>query len=178
MWWDCHSDSGHLYPQLLDWAGPLQKCFRELHLVCCHPLLLGIIIGRSLMKSVTVGIISISMYSVSHSIFLMRTPRRNLSHFLIMRIHKFPKQITLLLFPGPCKLHPSELIPCCCSVAQLCPTICNRMDCSTPGFPVLHHLLELDQTRVHWVGDAIQASCPLSFLSPPAFNLSQHQGLF
>ena len=66
----------------------------------------------------------------------------------------------------------------CCSVAQLCPTICNRMDCGTPGFPVLHHLLELDQTRVHWVGDAIQASHPLSSPSPPAFNLSQNQGLF
>ena len=52
------------------------------------------------------------------------------------------------------------------------------MDCSTLGFPVLHHLLELDQTHVHWVGDAIQPSHPLSSPSPPAFNLSQHQGLF
>ena len=52
------------------------------------------------------------------------------------------------------------------------------MDCSMPGFPVLHHFLELAQTRVHWVGDAIQPSHPLSFPSPPAFNLSQHQDLF
>ena len=52
------------------------------------------------------------------------------------------------------------------------------MDCSTPGFPVLHHLPELAQTYVHWVGDAIQPSHPLSSPSPPAFNLSQHQGLF
>ena len=64
------------------------------------------------------------------------------------------------------------------SVAQLCLTLCNPMDCSTPGFPVHHHLLELAQTHVHWVGDAIQPSYPLSSLSPPAFNLSQHQGLF
>ena len=48
----------------------------------------------------------------------------------------------------------------CCSVAQLCPTLCNPMDCSTQGFPVLDHLQERAQTRVHWVGDAIQTSHP------------------
>ena len=52
------------------------------------------------------------------------------------------------------------------------------MDCCTPRFPVLHHLLELAQTHVHWVSDAIQPSHPLSSPSPPALNLSQHQGLF
>ena len=51
------------------------------------------------------------------------------------------------------------------------------MDCSTPGLPVLHHLLKPAQTHVHRVGDAIQPSHPLSFPSPPAFNLFQHQGL-
>ena len=66
---------------------------------------------------------------------------------------------------------------CCCSVAQLCPTLCDLMDCSTPGFPVLHHLLEFVQTHVHWVDDTIQPSHPLLPLSPPAFNLSQHQDL-
>ena len=66
----------------------------------------------------------------------------------------------------------------CCSVAQLCPTLCDSMDYSTPGFLVLHHLLELAQTHVHWVGDAIQPSHSLSSPSPPTFNLSQHQGLF
>ena len=65
----------------------------------------------------------------------------------------------------------------CCSVTQVCPTFCDPMDCSTPGFPVLHHLPELAQTHVHLVGDAIQPSHPLSSPSPPAFNLSQHQGL-
>ena len=64
------------------------------------------------------------------------------------------------------------------SVAQSCPTLCNPKDCSTPGLPVHHHLLELAQAHVHWVGDAIQPSHPLSSPSPPAFNLSQHQGLF
>ena len=52
------------------------------------------------------------------------------------------------------------------------------MDCSMPGFPVYHQLLELTQIHVHQVGDAIQPSHPLSSPSPPAFNLSQHQGLF
>ena len=64
------------------------------------------------------------------------------------------------------------------SVAQSCLTLCHPMNCSTPGFPVHHHLLELAQTHVHQVSDAIQPSHPLSSLSPPAFNLSQHQGLF
>ena len=64
------------------------------------------------------------------------------------------------------------------SVAQLCPTLWHPMNCSMPGLPVHHQLLELAQTHVHWVGDAIQQSHPLSFPSPPAFNLSQHQGLF
>ena len=66
---------------------------------------------------------------------------------------------------------------CCCSVAQPYLTLCNSMDCSTPGFPVFHHIPELAQTHVHGVGDAIQPSHPLSSPSPPAVNLSQHQGL-
>ena len=60
---------------------------------------------------------------------------------------------------------------CCCSVP-------DPKDCSMPGFPVHHQHLELAQTLVHWVSDTIQLSHPLSSLSPPAFNLSQHQGLF
>ena len=64
------------------------------------------------------------------------------------------------------------------SVAQSCPTLCDPMDCSMTGFPIHHQLLELAQTHVHQVGDAIQPSHPLSSPSPPAFNLSQYQGLF
>ena len=63
----------------------------------------------------------------------------------------------------------------CCSVTQSCPTLCNPLDGSSPGFPVLHHFPELAQTHVHWVSDAIQPSHPLSSPSPPAFNLSQHR---
>ena len=64
------------------------------------------------------------------------------------------------------------------SVAQSCPTLCDPMDCSTPGLPVHRQLPEFTQTHVHWVGDVIQPSYPLSSSFPPAFNLSQHQGLF
>ena len=58
------------------------------------------------------------------------------------------------------------------SVIQSCPTLCNPVDCSMPGFPVLHHLPELAQTHVHWVSDAIWPSHPRSCPSPPALNLS------
>ena len=64
------------------------------------------------------------------------------------------------------------------SVAQSCLTLCDPMDCSTPGFPVHHQLPELAQTHVHRVCDAIKPSYPPLFPSPPAFNLSQHQDLF
>ena len=63
------------------------------------------------------------------------------------------------------------------SVTQSCLTLWDPMDCSTPGFPVLHQLLELVQTHVHRVSDAIQPTHPLSFPSSPTFSLSQHQGL-
>ena len=64
------------------------------------------------------------------------------------------------------------------SVSQSCPTPCNPVDCHMPGFPVHHHLPELAQIHVHWVSDATQPYHPLLFPSPPAFHLSQHQGLF
>ena len=64
------------------------------------------------------------------------------------------------------------------SVTQSCPTLCDPMNCSTPGLPVHHQLPDFTQTDVHRVGDAIQPSHPLSSPSPPAPNPSQHQGLF
>ena len=64
------------------------------------------------------------------------------------------------------------------SATQSCPTFCDPMDCSTPGLPVHCQLPECTQTHVNWVGDAIQPSHPLSSPSLPAFNLSQHRGLF
>ena len=73
----------------------------------------------------------------------------------------------------------SKLTFCfCCSVVKLCPTLCDPMNCNTPGFPVLHYLPEFAQTQVHWVSDALQSSRPLLPVCPLAFNLSQDQGLF
>ena len=65
-----------------------------------------------------------------------------------------------------------------CSVAKSCPTLCDPMDCTTPGFPVLLYLPEFAQTHVHSFGDAIQPSYPLASSSPPVLNLSQCQGVF
>ena len=65
----------------------------------------------------------------------------------------------------------------CCSITQLCLSLCDSIDCSRSGFPVLHHLPEFDQTHVHQVSGAFQPSRPLLSPSPSAFNLSQHQAL-
>ena len=78
-----------------------------------------------------------------------------------------------LLFP----LHPFSSVQFS-SVTQSCPTLCDPVNCSMPGLPVHHQLLEFTQTHVHLVNDAVQPSHPLSSPSPPTFNLSQHQGLF
>ena len=76
------------------------------------------------------------------------------------------------------KFGPSLSTCCCCSVTKSCLTLCDLMDCSMPGFPVLHCLLEFAQIHTHLVGGAIQSSHPL--LPSPLFalNLSQHQGHF
>jgi len=73
---------------------------------------------------------------------------------------------------------PQRIEPGGCSVSKSCPAPCDHMDCSTPGFPVLHHFPEFAQTHVHWVSDAIQPSHPLSSPYLFAFNLFQHQGFF
>ena len=67
---------------------------------------------------------------------------------------------------------------CCCSFAKMWPTLFDPLDCSTPDFPVHHCLPEFVQTLVHGINDSIQPFYLLSALSPPAFNLSQHQSLF
>ena len=81
------------------------------------------------------------------------------------------------LFPFPMR-GSNELNPQFSSVTQSCLTLCDPMDYSTPGLPVHHQLPERTQTHVHRVGEGIQLSHPLSSLSPPACNLSQHPGLF
>ena len=67
---------------------------------------------------------------------------------------------------------------CCCSIDHPCPNLHDPMDCSTPGLPVPHRLLEFAQVHVHCISDAIQPSQLLMPSSPSAFNLSQHQGIF
>ena len=87
---------------------------------------------------------------------------------------------TWKFYPGryftPSPRNPPELW--CCSVAKTRLTLWDHMNCSMPGFPVLHCLLEFAQTHLHWVSDAFQPSHPLSSPSPPVLNPSQHQGLF
>ena len=76
------------------------------------------------------------------------------------------------------RLHKNRQVILYSLVAQSCPTLCDPMDCSMPGFPVHHQLPELTQTHVHCVSDAIQPSHPPSSLSPPTFNISQHRDLY
>ena len=73
---------------------------------------------------------------------------------------------------------PPDPASCRCSVSKSSSTLCDPVNCSTPGFPVLHYLQEFAQVHVHWVGDTIQPSHPLPMPSPSVHNLSQHQGLF
>ena len=83
--------------------------------------------------------------------------------------------------PIPLQSQPKQYRPTSAqfsSVARSCLTLCDPMNCSTPGLPVHHQLLEFTQTHVHRVSDAIQPSHPLSSLSPPVPNPSQHQSLF
>ena len=97
------------------------------------------------------------------------------SEFLKELVKRDPNSFPVV-FRTSCPL--SSCFIYCCSVPQLCPTLCNPMDCSTPGFPVLLCLPEFVQTYVHWVSDAIQPSHPLLSPSPPALSLPQHQSLF
>ena len=99
----------------------------------------------------------------------------HITHWLIKRFKNFKSLLNLRYFH---LFKISLLDPQFSSVAQSCLTLCDFTDYSTPGFPVHHQPLELTQTHVHWVGDTIQPSHPLSSPSPSTFNLSQHQALF
>ena len=101
------------------------------------------------------------MQTEANPCFILSKPLLNLQH-------PSPLGTTSLLMFSPRDMHsPAQFS----SVAQFCLPLCNTMDHSTPGLPVHHQLLEFTQTHVHWVGDAIQPSYPLSSLSPPGFNL-------
>ena len=104
----------------------------------------------------------------------------SLSLSLSLSLARSPTPFILRVSPGSCR----GWTPADCYIqvrlaqfssgAQPCPTLCDPMDCSTPSLPVHHHLLEFTQPHVHWVGDAIQPSHPLSSPFPPTFYLSQH----
>ena len=97
------------------------------------------------------------------------------------RSHVTSSRKTLLVLTRfPCVLRYTPIVAAYLVVqsTQLCLTLCDPMNCSIPGFPVFHHVLELAQPHVHWVDDAIKQYCPLLSLSLSAFKLSQHQGLF
>ena len=113
-----------------------------------------------------------------HNIYPIRTERMaSMGILTLFRMYSHRKNICFyFLFTSFLCL---TFCCCCCSVTQSCLTLCDLRNWSTPGFPVLHHLLGLTQTHVHWVSDAIQP--PHLLLSPPfspMFSLSQHQGLF
>ena len=96
------------------------------------------------------------------------SPVPGLSSFISLNPHHQP----IRRKSHTCNPHPSVKFS---SVAQYCPTICDPIDCSTPGFLVHHQLPELAQTPVHRISDAIQPSHPLSSLSSSTFNFFQHQ---
>ena len=96
-------------------------------------------------------------------------------YFKICYMHIYIYIFQIYMYKGVVEIHlESEEFG---SVAQSCLTLWDPMDCSMPGLSVHHQLLEFTQTHVHWIGDTIQPSHPLSSPSPD-LNLSQHQGLF
>ena len=113
-----------------------------------------------------------------HGIFLIQGSNSSLLcllHWQVGALLLAPPGYYLLKAPPPKTITLGVQLS---SVAQLCPTLCDPMNCSTPGLPVHHQLPEFTQTHVHRVSDAIQPAHPLSSPSPPAPNPSQHQGLF
>ena len=96
---------------------------------------------------------------------------------------KHDYSVSLYLWGGCRKIKKKDdlfqsLCCCCCSVTESCPTLCDPMDCSTTGFPVLHHLPKFVQTHVHWVSDAIQPSHPLPLHYPAPITLQTCQVVY
>ena len=118
-------------------------------------------------------------YLISSIFFKSNSPYPNTRYksISISKIFICTKWMKDIIIPKACNHIISLIIftSSGCSVAHSCSTLCEPMDCSTPGFPVLRHLSEFAQTHVHWVSDAIQL---LSSPSPPVFSLSQQQGVF
>ena len=140
----------------------------------------------SFQSSFWISLLSSKQHHTLHSLFLalLICPNLHTTHgaegssfqCLLFSIYKLTAETALASSEQPQRLWAG-----CrwwwCSVPKPCLALCKPMDCSTPGFPVLHHLLEFAQTHVHWMDDAIQQSHPLLPPSPLALSLSQHQGL-
>ena len=123
---------------------------------------------------------SLTFRFLIHFLFAFIYNTRKWSSFIILYVavqfsqHRLLKRLSIII----CIFFPSRSENQFSSVTQSCPTLCNPMNHSMPGHPVHYQLPEFIQSLVHRVGDAIQPSHPLSSPSPPALNLSQHQGLF
>ena len=138
----------------------LYLCWCQLHPSSCSDKTLGVVDYFSLTHTLSTNLVA-SFRIYRESVY---------SHPFYLYYQALPS-VTSSLYYHKCLFQFSSL-------AQSCMTLCNPMNCSTPGFPVLHLLPELAQTPVYRVDDVIQPSHPLSSPSPPAFSLSQHQGLF
>ena len=134
--------------------------------MCCTLLVLCLIISPLKPRSQTPPL--------GHSVFL--TTIALIASFLLECSFHSPVLPKICLLPEGVVSSTASLS--CCSSTQLCPTLCDAMDCSTPGFPALHRLPESAQTCILWVSDRLQPSCPLTSPSPPALNLPHHEGLF
>ena len=133
-------------------------------------------------------ILSRKLLIMSSSVFFLQTlfPHYSLKSFTFPYTCKYKAsswsvfmiRLPMVLIPFGIHTKRCNIYICCCLVIQSCVTLCNPMDCPTPGFSVLNHLPKFSQTHVHWVDDAIQPFHPLSPPSPSALNIPQHQCLF
>ena len=174
------------------WEAGLNCFFEFLPLHCSIlflecPLLGYWTLGQMLQCSVLCNFPSLSFCSTFQKIssYILQILLLRFSHLLVQfqfpPVSSFPEYLfkpLSVLTVVTSFLISLRIIICCCSIAKLCLTLLNPMDCRTPGFPVLHYLQEFSQIHVHSVSDAIQPSHPLSSPSLPTFRLSQHRGLF
>ena len=169
---------------------PIESMMPSKHLILCHPFLLLPSIFTSIRTFSNESVLC-TRWPKYWSFSFSTSPSNEYSGLISFRMDWLQSKDTQESSSAPqFESISSSLFSLLCgksevydlwSVQSSCSVMSNSLwslDCSMPGFPVHHQLPELAQTPVHWVGDAIQPSHPLSSPSPPAFNLSQHWGLF